>query len=149
MTLYQAALIAEPNNFLAANELGVLLAENGNLVRARDWLIHSVTVSPQAATWQNLASVHARLGEKQLADQALGQATALGQASPPSGVPAVQMLDPETFARMAPVSDTMLPAVTAVKPPAKTASAPAPAPAPTVETARRGISDWLPWNARR
>ncbi len=149
MTLFQAALIAEPNNFLAANELGVLLAENGNLVRARDWLIHSVTISPQAATWQNLASVHARLGEKQLADQALAQATALRQASPPSGVPAVQMLDPETFARMAPVSDTVLPAVTAVKPPAKTASAPAPAPAPTVETARRGISDWLPWNARR
>ena len=43
-------------------EVGVLLAENGNLPRAREVLIHSVTLSLQAATWINLQVVHTRLG---------------------------------------------------------------------------------------
>ncbi len=38
-SLYRASLIAEPRNFRAANELGVLLAEDGQLELARDLLI--------------------------------------------------------------------------------------------------------------
>lgn len=146
MTLYQAALIAAPKNFLAANELAVLLADNGNLARARDLLIRAASLSPQAITWENLAAVHARLGESALADHARAEASALrdsGRGLPPA---LVQQVDPETFASTAPVSDTVLPAVTPVNGPAPAASAPT---SPHAETARKGISDWLPWNSRR
>ena len=77
MTLYQAAVLAEPKNFLAANELGVLLAENGNLARARELLAHSARLYPAAVTLQNLAAVHVRLGEREQADQALAKAMEL------------------------------------------------------------------------
>ncbi len=70
MALYRAALIAYPKNFRAANELGVLLAEHGQYELARDLLIRSVVVSPQATTWKNLAAIHGRIGEHQLAERA-------------------------------------------------------------------------------
>ena len=146
MTLYQAALIAEPRNFLAANELGVLLAQNGNLPRARDWLLHSVSLSPHTAAWQNLAAVHARLGEARLAEHARTEALALQQGGQSESAPQVQWVDAETFVRTAPVSDSVLPAVTPLKSPAPAAPA---TNQPARETAKRGLSDWLPWNARR
>ena len=67
IALFRAALIAGPQNYQAANELGVMLAENGQLELARDLLIRSVAVSPQVTTWKNLAVVHKRAGEGDLA----------------------------------------------------------------------------------
>lgn len=147
MAFYQASLLADPQNYRAANELGVLVAENGGLERARELFVKSVSLSPQPAAWRNLAVVHSRLGEKQLADAAVGQAAALEQAGV-SNIPAVKWVDPATFSRTVPVTDSMVPTVAAPKSPATPATAKTEQKAP-VSTARKGISDWLPWNPRR
>ena len=145
MTFYQAALMGAPGNFRAANELGVLLAENGNLPRAREVLIHSVTLSPQAATWLNLQVVHARLGEYQLAERARQQAELLRPAG--SG-PVVQWVDADTFARTSPLGDGLTPPSSAAQSAAQTSKA-TPPPAAPANMAKKGISDWLPKNLRR
>jgi Flp pilus assembly protein TadD len=77
MVFYQAALLAYPKNFMAANDLGVLLAQCGHCDEARTILEHSLSLSPQAVTWHNLAVVYGQLGQPALARQADGQAAAL------------------------------------------------------------------------
>ncbi len=147
MTLFQAAYMVDAKNYRAANELGVMIAQNGDWRQARDLLLSSVNVSPQPATWHNLAVVYTRLGEQPLAAHAQQQAQALAQASPNPSAPAVQWLDPNTFAQSAPLADG-LPLV--AKPAATPQQAPAatePAEVPSV--ARKGISEWLPWNIWR
>ena len=67
MIVHQAALASSPTNYLAGNELGVLLARYGRLDDAKEILIHSVSISPQSTTWRNLAVVHERLNEPNLA----------------------------------------------------------------------------------
>lgn len=99
---YEAALVAGQANFLAANDLAVLLAEEGRLERARDVLHAALRQSPQPAMWTNLASIHDRLGEPQLAELARREAAGLeGQAPSNSAVlPThnVAWLDPRQFA---------------------------------------------------
>lgn len=80
MVYYQAALLAYPQNFMAANDLGVLLAQNGNYADARTVLEHSLSLSPQSVTWHNLAVVYGQLGQPGLARQADQQAAAFQQA---------------------------------------------------------------------
>jgi tetratricopeptide (TPR) repeat protein len=142
---YQAALLADSMNGRAANELGVLLARSGEFARARDLLVHSVRLNPHPSTHRNLAAVYAKLGQASLAEQAVSQAVALERAGHRRSGPAVQWLDPATFAATAPASDALLPPV------AKPAAAPASTAAASegVSTARKGITDWLPWNPRR
>lgn len=70
MVFQQAALLVESRNFLAANELGVLLARVGQWNDARRVLRHGVATFPQAELWKNLATVHGQLGEMQLAQLA-------------------------------------------------------------------------------
>ncbi|MBI3837948.1 MAG: tetratricopeptide repeat protein [Planctomycetia bacterium] len=145
MSCYQASLMADPNNFRSANELGVLLAENGSLPQARDLLIRSVTISSQPATWQNLAVVHFRLGEEQLAEQARQRALAMqkgrSRLSPP-----VEWVDPATFAASAAPSDGLVPVPAASPNPAPTQGGQA---QPAKMTAKKGIGDWLPKNPWR
>ena len=108
MALYRAALIAYPKNFRAANELGVLLAQNGQYELARDLLIRSVVVSPQATTWKNLAAIHAHIGEHQMAERAKQRALAMQQHGQDlSSTPAVQWVDPAVFASMSSATDTL------------------------------------------
>ena len=101
----QAALIVNPRHAPAANELGVLLAGHGRLEEAKAALLHSVRTAPQAVAWRNLAIVHHRLGEHDLAGradwewrQAIGGGSEATIAQHPS-VPHVQWVDPATFAR--------------------------------------------------
>jgi tetratricopeptide (TPR) repeat protein len=70
MVYYQAALLVENRNFLAANELAVLLAHVGQWTDARQVLLHGLRVHSQPELWRNLATVHGKLGEQQLADLA-------------------------------------------------------------------------------
>ena len=147
MALYQAALLAEPNNFLAANELAVLETRNGNLIRARELLMHSASTSNQRVTWHNLAVVHARLGETVLSEQAKAQMTHY-QPAPTGPTPTVKWLDPETFARTMAPNDGLVPPGTATGVAAPPATPPAPA-QPSGNMAKKGPSDWLPWNSRR
>ena len=64
MVFYQAALLADDRNFRAGNELGVLLAKSGKLERAKEIFLRSLAISPQPATWHNLAKIHERLRDR-------------------------------------------------------------------------------------
>jgi tetratricopeptide (TPR) repeat protein len=152
MALYQAALIAEPQNYRAAHELGVLLAGTGQLEMARQMLMTSATASAQPTAWRNLASIQARLGEQQLAEQAQQQAAALQLAHPETKAPPVQWVDPATFSRTVPATDILMPPA-AVQAPAATLPAPAKMASESsrtpANTARTGSNRWNPLNLRR
>jgi len=110
VALHQAALLVDNRNYRAANELGVLLAKFGRLPEARAALLHSVSISSQPTTWQNLAAVHQMLGESDLAARAHLESTVAaarlngnGGASGRS-LYAVQWLDPAAFAATTPLN---------------------------------------------
>ncbi len=67
---YQAALLVFPENYMAANDLGVMLARSGNYLSARKMLEYSVSLSRQSTTWRNLAVVYRQLGQTALAARA-------------------------------------------------------------------------------
>lgn len=146
MVLHQAALMADRNNFRAANELGVLLARHGDYASARTLLLHSVRLSPHPSTYRNLVVVHTKLGEKDLAQQATQHGLALERAGVRRNGPAIAWVDPVTFAGTAPpTTATAMPPVAQAQQPAATKAAEK----PPVETAGKGFSDWLPWKSRR
>jgi tetratricopeptide (TPR) repeat protein len=112
IALHQAALIVDDRNFMAANELGVLMARCGRYDAARAALAHSVSIAPQPAVWRNLAAVHDRLGETTLAANArAAAANTVSTRTVYDGSPAmpqhpVMWLDPAAFAQSAqPQSD--------------------------------------------
>jgi Flp pilus assembly protein TadD len=100
---HQAALIVEPKNFMAANELGVLLAHFGRLPEARSALEHAVATSGNPTEWQNLAAVCDRMGEPVKATQARQQAILAVARLQNSGYATaglkypIQWLDPASF----------------------------------------------------
>ena len=150
MAYYQAAMTVEPRNVRAANELGVLLANNGQLKQARDMLTRSVAIAPNATTWQNLAVVHNRMGDHKTAEQLKHQANQMKQAGNNPAVPTVQWVDPTTFAGITPATDgtAQQPASTIVNrttPSAKPATEPAHPPASVAQR----INEWLPQPLRR
>jgi tetratricopeptide (TPR) repeat protein len=157
MALYRAALIACPKNFRAANELGVLLAQNGQYELARDLLIRSVVVSPQATTWKNLAAIHTRIGEHQVAERAKQRALAMQQHGQDlSSTPAVQWVDPAVFASTASSTDTLPVApspqsqLSAAKAATKAGEKPSASPAaPPVKVAKKPFSDLLKPGSRQ
>lgn len=106
MVFYQAALLVYPSNYMAANDLGVLLAQSGNYADARAMLEHSLSLCRQATGWQNLAVVYGQLGQTALAVRAGRQATLLRQteiarrqAAAASANEVVRWVDPQTFAQ--------------------------------------------------
>ncbi|HEX5103045.1 MAG TPA: hypothetical protein VFV87_04500 [Pirellulaceae bacterium] len=101
MVFYQAALATDRANYLAANELGVLLAGYGQLQQARELLVHSVSIQPHVEGWHNLAVVHRRLGETDLARRADHERQLLAQRSPPAIADTannIAWVDAKTFA---------------------------------------------------
>jgi hypothetical protein len=121
IVFHQAALTTDAANYLAANELGVLLARYGQLPEARSVLLHSVSVRPQLESWHNLAAVHKRLGEEDLSRRAEHErdllAKQLGRTAPQSASDLVRWVDPQTFAKSG--NDTPWPSnMTAVTKPA-------------------------------
>jgi tetratricopeptide (TPR) repeat protein len=148
MVYYQAALQVEPTNFRAANELGVLLANHGQLQQARDMLTRSASLAPNAVTWRNLAMVHNRMGDRQMGEQLQGQAAEMQRSSKNSATPNVQWVDPAMFASVTSSTDGLTPPTVAPKTeptPAKAAAEPAKPPA---NVAKR-ITDLIPLNLRR
>ncbi|MDX1946645.1 MAG: hypothetical protein SFU86_14690 [Pirellulaceae bacterium] len=104
MTFYQAALTVDGRNYLAANELGVLLAQYGQLPAARSLLLHSVNTRPHQEGWHNLAIVHRRLGETELARLAELEQKRLAERVGPAtrdrmAANLIRWVDPTTFAR--------------------------------------------------
>jgi tetratricopeptide (TPR) repeat protein len=139
----QAALTVHPAHYQAANELGVLLARVGQWQEAKQALLHSVRTRPQAEAWHNLAVVHRRLGEHDLAACAESERQQLvvtqGAASAPGGV---RWVDPAQFARMQPPPEDNRPPMTAAVPPP-------PAPAPSTAAAPSFPWNLLPTTQRR
>lgn len=125
VVLYQAALMVDGRNYRAANELGVLLAKFGRLPEAKTALFHSIQVSPQATTWQNLAAVHAALGEQDLANRAHHEAliAAAREKRSLSQSIAVEWLNPAAFAATTPVNIDGTPPNRSAHPTAMTAGA--------------------------
>jgi hypothetical protein len=116
IVFHQAALVVDSRNYLAANELGVLLARYGQLAGAKQALVHSVTTRPHAEGWHNLAVVHERLGEADLARLARSeqQLLARGAAAPPAAPTGqVQWVDTQTFAASGAADTAWPPASTA------------------------------------
>ncbi len=107
VAFYQAALLANQGHYMAANDLGVLLAQSSRYEEARLALEHSVAIQASAAGWRNLMVVYAALGRLDLAAQAERHWAAALQAetarlgrNPFGPQPAVQWVDPETFRRL-------------------------------------------------
>jgi tetratricopeptide (TPR) repeat protein len=154
MALYQAALLCEPHNYRAAHELGVLYAGAGQFEAARELLIASATKAPQPVIWRNLATVHSRMGERQLAVQAQQRAEALAHTQQDPKTPNVTWVDPATFA-----TTSMPGAQPPVPSPAAAAGAkqnnPSTPPAttgpskPAANVAGKKSYEWNPLNLRR
>jgi hypothetical protein len=139
MVFYQAALLVDGRNYMAANELGVLLARMGQWQHAREVLRHGVSVGHRPELWRNLARVHQELGELDWAASALGEAARAEQRLYRTSGPAqlhngggfVRWVSPHQLSR-SPGGDTA-----ALQPPPPVQA--------TRPATRNGISAWLPW----
>ncbi|HEY4233832.1 MAG TPA: hypothetical protein VGM76_10420 [Lacipirellulaceae bacterium] len=98
--LQQTALEIAPQNVLAGNELGVLLAEHGQLDEAEKMFRQCVATDATPEAWRNLAVVYARKG-----DQASSRsARAAGEALAKTGGTATRLQGGETVANATPVT---------------------------------------------
>lgn len=99
IALHQSAFIADPQNILAANELGVMLARYGQLADAKQVFVRGLRHQSLAETWNNLAKVHELLGEQDMANLAREEAkyaAAHGGVAPKSNF--VRWVSPDAFA---------------------------------------------------
>jgi tetratricopeptide (TPR) repeat protein len=137
--LQQAAILARDDNYLAAHELGVLLAESGHYNEAEQMLGDVAVRAPNDVVLRNLARVQRKLGREQLAVATEQQARALAN---PDGESAhgVVWVNPTTLARTG----------DATAPPRAIAAMPAPAnhpyatsPTPPVQSAKRSVFGWF------
>ncbi len=76
IVFFQAAILVCPRNYMAANDLGVLLAHSGDYAGGRRMLEHSVLVCRCSENLNNLSVVYRHLGEPRLADLAVEKAQA-------------------------------------------------------------------------
>lgn len=67
MTMYSAALDVCPNNYLAANELGVLVCRAGRANEAVALFQQAIDHAPSAVAYHNLAMAQQRLGQTGMA----------------------------------------------------------------------------------
>lgn len=106
--IYQhAALTADPNNHRSANELGVLLARNGQLNAAEIYLKNSLQLKPTPQGWANLAKVHQRKGtaeDQRLANLAINEyQSSLHRQAPTLAEGPIQLVGAQEFMARSPV----------------------------------------------
>jgi tetratricopeptide (TPR) repeat protein len=103
IALLQIAIAIDPGNHLAANELGVLLARCGRLEQAKQAFLQGLAAHEEPELWQNLAEVHRRLGQSDLALRADQRGRSLrerqSQLLDEARVPQVTWVDAATFAQ--------------------------------------------------
>ena len=75
--LQRVALAIAPQNVLAANELGVLLAQHGQLDDAEKIFKQCVATDASPEIWRNLAVVYARKGDEEASRSAMAAGDAL------------------------------------------------------------------------
>ncbi len=107
---HHASLTADPNNFRSANELGVLLARNGQLANAELYLKESLKIKQVPQSWANLAKVHQRKGtqrDMQLADLAMNEYQTSLHRQMIEAIPgaAIQWMEPGEFIARSPVQN--------------------------------------------
>lgn len=100
LVFHQAAVSADPSNFRSLNELGVLYANSGRFEESKEMLINSLRFHQLPQAWENLAVVHQRLGEDQLAELANQEFKMISTRSPRS---AIQWTAVEEFNKNAPL----------------------------------------------
>ena len=94
----EAATTVCPGNYLAQNQLGVLLTRSGRASEACRVFERSIAVSPQPETMVNLAKAYETLGAKESAARVYRQLAAYRAAlSSQSKAPAVDWVTPEKF----------------------------------------------------
>jgi tetratricopeptide (TPR) repeat protein len=96
--MQQAALLARPDNHMAAHELGVLLAESGHYAESDQLLRQVAARAPHAVVYRNLARVERQLGRPDLAAASDQQANDLA-ARGVDGNPNVQWVSADALAR--------------------------------------------------
>ena len=70
MLMFRIATSVNPNDAVAARELGILYAKYNHYDEAKQLLVKSLQVRNDSTTWQNLSKIHRFLGESGLAMQA-------------------------------------------------------------------------------
>lgn len=142
MVFHQAALMVDPMNYKAANELGVLLARFGQYGQARDMLVHSVRVRPQPESWHNLAEVHEQLGEHELARRAAYEGKLAARHGNSVDSP-VRWVEPAALAGITGPS-------AAAQPPAAAPEQPQPSAARNASQSQdEGLMRFIPWRRSR
>lgn len=150
----RAALEVDPNNYLAANDLAVLLAKRGQYPEARDLLIRAVAIAPQPAMWHNLAVIHDRLGEHAAAQLARRLAISSSGGVNPASLPdmtalhAVRWVDPARFTQLSRPPADLNPAPPVAKP-AATKAAAVTATTTAADANTGGIARRVPWGTRQ
>jgi tetratricopeptide (TPR) repeat protein len=93
MTMFLAALDTGPQNHLAANEVGVLLARNGHQAEAAAMFRRAIDLAPTGVAYHNLAACEQQLGQRgqaaadnQYGDQLAARERAAGSISRSLGV---------------------------------------------------------------
>lgn len=109
ITMYQAALTAHPANHLAANELGVLLTEDGHHAEAVAMFRRAIQIMPTATAYQNLSVVQRRLGNLRQAAVSEQEAQRLAQWERSVGAVShrlgVRWVSPDQMARLGPAPE--------------------------------------------
>ena len=94
----QAALLAHNQNYMAAHELGVLLAESGHYPDALYLLLQVATEQPNPIVFRNLAKVQDALGNRYDAQLCLNEAARLARQGQQSQVN-IAWVPPQKFSR--------------------------------------------------
>jgi tetratricopeptide (TPR) repeat protein len=80
IVFHKAASASDSQNYRSFNELGVLMARNGDLDEAEKLFKKSLRIQPVSKTWENLAKTHDRKGEAGLAQLAQTEFSVAAQA---------------------------------------------------------------------
>ena len=144
MAFHQATLTAAPRHPLAANDLAVLLAQAGRWSEAARWFSYSLSIQSNAAAWNNLAVVQAKLEQLPAAQQSERASLAASRGSRAAVDPAlapwlaVQWLNPSSFANTsAPATDQNMTTPAAAEAAAPKVPNRAPIGRPEIREARR------------
>jgi tetratricopeptide (TPR) repeat protein len=105
LACFQASIQVCPQNYLAFNDLGVLLAHGGRHADARMAFERSLMLSPSPTTLANLAQVYRQLGDARGAELAERKAREMlaahgrPRSEPSRPAPSVRWVSPGEFAR--------------------------------------------------
>lgn len=101
VAFHEAALLAHPENHLAAHELGIVLARLGRFEQAIARLTRSIQLAPTSNAYHNLATVSRQYGRHRQAALAERYAAQMAQREMAAGQTEnrVKWLEPSAFAR--------------------------------------------------